>query len=443
MIKSYKYNTNKKIEVKNINNNMLINIITMEEQYNKLTKFELSQKCKEIGITKYSSKNKLELINLIIQEININKQEININKQEININKQETNQHKKQKTHVNKQETNVNKNLLIELQKTYKLKEIANKLNLAIGTIQRWIELDNIPYHYTFDLLRLSSRKIDYSIYKSNQKDQFFTPIDIAKQCWDKFCEITKISLDDYIFIEPSAGDGSFLKCMPNNSIGLDIEPRYNNIITQDYLLWTPPNNDKKYIVIGNPPFGLRGHTALNFITHSYKFADYVAFILPQLFESDGKGSPRKRVKGYNLIYSEKISGFFHTPEKTEIDINGVFQIWSKYKSNNDFIIKSNKNDKIRVYSLSDGGTVSTTRNKNMLDKCDIYIPSTCFGKEAMKLYSSFNDLPNKKGYGIVFLKDKEKMLNKCKNIKWCDIAFLSTNSAYNLRTSLIINSLL
>ena len=26
-----------------------------------------------------------------------------------------------------------------------------------------------------------------------------------------------------------------------------------------------------------------------------------------------------------------------------------------------------------------------------------IYIPSTCFGKETMKLYSSFNDLPNKK----------------------------------------------
>lgn len=331
----------------------------------------------------------------------------------------------------------------MNFKKKYKLKEIANKLNLAIGTIQRWIELDNIPYHYTFDLLRLSSKNIDYSIYKSNQKDQFFTPVNIAKKCWDKFCEITKISLDDYIFIEPSAGDGSFLKCMPINSIGLDIEPRYNNIIKQDYLLWTPPVNEKKYIIIGNPPFGLRGHTALNFITHSYKFADYVAFILPQLFESDGKGSPRKRVKGYNLIYSEKISGLFHTPDKTEVDINGVFQIWSKYKSDNNFIINSNKNDKIRVYSLSDGGTVSTTRNKNMLNKCDIYIPSTCFGKETMKLYSSFNDLPNKKGYGIVFLKDKENMLKKCKNIKWCDIAFLSTNSAYNLRTSLILNSLL
>ena len=382
--------------------------------YKKKTRKELFDICKDLGITKYLSKNKTDLIKLILNEEEVEVEEVENNKK-----------------------------ILKELMKKHSLKEIAIKLNLSIGTIQRWLELDNIPYHYTFDLLRLSSQNIDYSIYKSNQKDQFFTPIDIAKKCWDTFCEISKISLNDYIFIEPSAGDGSFLKCMPDNSIGLDIEPRHNNIIKHDYLLWTPPNNEKKYIVVGNPPFGLRGHTALNFIRHSYNFADYVAFILPQLFESDGKGSPRKRVKGYNLIYSEKISGFFHTPEKTEVDVNGVFQIWSKYTSDNNFIIKSTINDTIRVYSLSDGGTVSTTRNKKMIDKCDIYIPSTCFGKEIMKLYSSFNDLPNKKGYGIVFLKDKENMLKKCKNIKWCDIAFLSTNSAYNLRTSLIINSLL
>ena len=382
--------------------------------YKKKTRKELFDICKDLGITKYLSKNKTDLIKLILNEEEVEVEEVENNKK-----------------------------ILKELMKKHSLKEIAIKLNLSIGTIQRWLELDNIPYHYTFDLLRLSSQNIDYSIYKSNQKDQFFTPIDIAKKCWDTFCEISKISLNDYIFIEPSAGDGSFLKCMPDNSIGLDIEPRHNNIIKHDYLLWTPPNNEKKYIVVGNPPFGLRGHTALNFIRHSYNFADYVAFILPQLFESDGKCSPRKRVKGYNLIYSEKISGFFHTPVKTEVDVNGVFQIWSKYTSDNNFIIKSTINDTIRVYSLSDGGTVSTTRNKKMIDKCDIYIPSTCFGKEIMKLYSSFNDLPNKKGYGIVFLKDKENMLKKCKNIKWCDIAFLSTNSAYNLRTSLIINSLL
>ena len=69
--------------------------------------------------------------------------------------------------------------------------------------------------------------------------------------------------------------------------IGLDIEPKCDEIIQQDYLDWNRKN--KKYIVIGNPPFGLRGQLALKFINHSNTFADYVCFILPQLFESDGK----------------------------------------------------------------------------------------------------------------------------------------------------------
>ena len=344
-----------------------------------------------------------------------------------------------------------NKDLLAELQKKMTLKEISNKLNLAVGTVQRWIELDNIPHHYTFDLLRLSLSKeeynnINYSKFKSSQKDQFFTPVDIAKKCYDKLIDITKINanmISEYTFIEPSAGDGSFLKALPSNaiSIGLDIEPRYKDVIKMDYLLWKPTTTGTKNIVIGNPPFGLRGHTALNFINHSYEFADYVAFILPQLFESDGKGSPRKRVYKYNLIFSEKISGNYHTPDKTLVDINGVFQIWSKHTCNDELKIKSNVNDKIKVYSLSDGGTVATTRNKKMLDKCDIYLPSTCFGKEAMKLYSSFEELPNRKGYGIVFLKDKENMIKKSKEIDWSKISFLSTNSACNLRTTLIIEA--
>jgi adenine-specific DNA methylase len=42
----------------------------MQEYDNKNTKKELLEKCKELGITKYSSKNKTELINLINKTIN-------------------------------------------------------------------------------------------------------------------------------------------------------------------------------------------------------------------------------------------------------------------------------------------------------------------------------------------------------------------------------------
>jgi len=332
-----------------------------------------------------------------------------------------------------------NINLLSILRDKYSLKDLSIKLNVAIGTIQRWIMLDNIPNNYKFDLLRLLNKNIEYINYNSNLKDQFYTSDDTAKKCWDIICH--NIDISNYIFIEPSAGDGVFIKYLPNNSIFLDIEPRHKGIIKQDYLSWNP-NKDNKYIVVGNPPFGLRGHTALNFINHSYSFADYVCFILPQLFDSDGKGSPRKRIKNYNLIYSKKISGIYNTPENNKININCVFQIWSKYKSNSLFDIKANNSDLLKIYSLSDGGTTASTRNRIMLNKCDIYLPSTCFGENNMKVYNKFDDLPNRKGYGVVFNNNKLEMIKKANNIKWNEVSFLSTNSAYNLRTSLILSIL-
>jgi hypothetical protein len=328
--------------------------------------------------------------------------------------------------------------LLQQCLKQTTVKDIADKLNLCIGTIKRWIDLQDVPIQYTFDLYKILSKDIDYSKYSSSLKDQFFTPKHIAENCWASFKKEVAINIDDYTFIEPSAGDGSFIRVLPHDSIGLDIEPRSKGIIKQDYLSWNPVDTSKKYIVFGNPPFGLRGHLALNFINHSYAFADYVCFILPQLFESDGKGSPRKRVNGYNLIYSEVLSAMFYNPENQEVKVNGVFQIWSKYTSNAKYNIKSNSEENMKVYSLSDGGTIASTRNKDMIGKCDIYLPSTCFGKDNMKIYRSFDELPGKKGYGVVFFTDKANMIAKADIIDWSSISFLSTNSAYNLRTSII-----
>jgi len=325
--------------------------------------------------------------------------------------------------------------------KTYS--DIAKNINVAIGTVKRWNELKKVPKSYTFELLKLSNIKIDYSNFSYKEKDQFFTPITTAKYCYSKFIEIIKKYGDsekNYTFIEPSAGNGVFLNLLPKKRrIGFDIEPKNNEIKEQDYLDWKPLEN-KKYIVIGNPPFGLRGQLALKFINYSSKFADYVCFILPQLFESDGKGVPRKRVDGLNLIHSEKLDTCFESPEGENIKVECIFQVWSKYHINNKYIIDTKISKVIKIYSLSDGGTSSTTRNKKMFYKCDMYLPSTCFGKDNMKYYKNFDTLPGKKGYGIVFLKNKKENIKKFKEINWSNVAFLSTNSAYNIRSSQIVN---
>ena len=55
-----------------------------------------------------------------------------------------------------------------------------------------------------------------------------------------------------------------------------------------------------------------------------------------------------------------------------------------------------------------------------------------------MKLYDSFYDLPHERGYGIVIKKNKREIKKVFKNTDWEKVAFPSTNSALNLRTSVI-----
>ena len=224
----------------------------------------------------------------------------------------------------------------------------------------------------------------------------------------------------------------------------IDLKPKKvkgiknEGIIKSDYLKWYPKDLKKKYIVIGNPPFGVRGKLALDFINKSYPYADMVAFILPQLFNSDGKGVAGKRVMGYKLAYNEHLpSNSFMNPDGTDIAINTVFQVWTKINTNRIKIIPQKTcRSFIDVYSLSDGGLPANTRNKDMIGKCDIYLPSTTFN--GMKAYDSFYDLPHERGYGIVINKNKKEIKKLLKETNWEKIAFLSTNSALNLRTSII-----
>ncbi|GAA7326094.1 hypothetical protein HpCK61_10640 [Helicobacter pylori] len=142
----------------------------------------------------------------------------------------------------------------------------------------------------------------------SNVLDQYFTKPSVALKCFQKACEVIKKyeNLDDFIFLEPSAGDGVFYDLFPKNRrIGIDIEPKRDGFIQCDFLNYKLPTY-QKVICLGNPPFGHRGVMALEFINHA-RNCDFVCFILPMFFESQGKGSIKYRVKGLNLLYSERL----------------------------------------------------------------------------------------------------------------------------------------
>lgn len=318
--------------------------------------------------------------------------------------------------------------------------EVANQCGLHLGTIKRWIELKSVPPQYWFDLARILDINVDYESFTAKEKDQFFTEPSAAVDCLSSLYALLRdnnIDPNEYTFIEPSAGDGSFFNCLPpDRRIGLDIEPRADGVIAQDFLTWTPPPG--KYICVGNPPFGLRGHTALKFINHASTFCDFVAFIVPQLFNSNGKGSCKGRVLGLNLIHTDTTDTTFHNPDGTNVKVNVVFQVWSKNIESPEVI--NNLDGIIKLVSLSDGGTPSSTRNKALHHKCDYYLPSTVFGSSSMRLYNTFDELPLRRGYGIIVLTNEETIGAIIRATDWTNVAFVSTNNAYNLRFDLITN---
>ena len=118
---------------------------------------------------------------------------------------------------------------LEKLLATKNFKEVAVSLNLATGTVKRWIDTKSVPQSYRFELTKMSGDIPDYSKFTTKEKDQFFTPKDVAVSCIRKFHEVcSKWSIDTtgYKYVEPSAGAGAFYTSLPPGTLGMDIEPR-------------------------------------------------------------------------------------------------------------------------------------------------------------------------------------------------------------------------
>lgn len=178
----------------------------------------------------------------------------------------------------------------------------------------------------------------DTGKHRTNTHDQFYTSDAVAKQCVQWI--ITAVSVGDgvapydYTWIEPSAGTGAFLHQLPPEftKIGLDIDPKTNDIIKQDYLSWNPETalpKKKGVIVFGNPPFGRQSSLAKAFIGKSCSFANFIAFILPKSFTKPSMYNafhPR-----FHMIFNEELDkNAFIINGGAKYDVPCVFQIWEK-----------------------------------------------------------------------------------------------------------------
>jgi hypothetical protein len=148
------------------------------------------------------------------------------------------------------------------------------------------------------------------------------------------------------LFVEPSAGNGSFLEALNDfNSIGFDLLPDENNqfnIIKNDFLtedINLKLNKDqinKEKIFIGNPPFGKKSKIAIDFINTAFKYSNIVAFIVPVQFR---KWSVQSKINDkaklvLDIDLEEDAFEFMGKPYK----LRCCFQVWIKdidYKGEN------------------------------------------------------------------------------------------------------------
>jgi len=174
---------------------------------------------------------------------------------------------------------------------------------------------------------------------KSKDLDKFYTHPDIAKKFVDIIDNIFPLKNFDLI-LEPSAGNGNILQYLPENSIGLDIEPEADNIIKQDFFEYQSPYdpifNNIKIACIGNPPFGsgYMNPLAKAFFNHAATFSDLIAFIVPAKWNSSWKVQFQLD-KNFGLYYSEVLPKNSFLLDEKSYNVPCCMQIWSKSNPNN------------------------------------------------------------------------------------------------------------
>ena len=120
---------------------------------------------------------------------------------------------------------------------------------------------------------------------KSNGLDQFYTHPVLAREYAAKVSDIWGGS--DTLFVEPSAGSGSFFTPLQNAGYkirGMDLDPKIKGIEKGDFLgehnLFTGDHD--VVITVGNPPFGKNSSLAVRFFNKAAKHANVIAFIVPK-----------------------------------------------------------------------------------------------------------------------------------------------------------------
>jgi len=171
----------------------------------------------------------------------------------------------------------------------------------------------------------------------ARQHDQFYTRKDLALRLTECVRANCAPKEDEFQWLEPSAGSGSFLDAMPAGAHGLDLEPRHPGVKEGNFLFWAPCEEDRRpWMVVGNPPFGKNASQAIKFFNHAASFAHTIAFIVPRTFE---KSSVQKRLnRQFHLKLQEVLPLDSFEFEGQPYSVPCVFQIWERGHSEREHV---------------------------------------------------------------------------------------------------------
>ncbi len=170
--------------------------------------------------------------------------------------------------------------------------------------------------------------------------DQYYTRPGVAQDCLRDLAGVLwahgrrPAGSGVQLFIEPSAGGGSFLDGLPSETWwGGDRDPRHPNVVAHDFLADALPASVKaiardRRVMVGNPPFGKKGDTAVAFINQGLEWAPLVGFVLPLQFR---KWSAQSRITpGAHLVLDRALPEDAFTFLGKPYQLRCCFQVWAE-----------------------------------------------------------------------------------------------------------------
>lgn len=230
--------------------------------------------------------------------------------------------------------------------------------------------------------------------------DKFYTKPEVAFECYNIFLDFIPSNI---LIVEPSAGDGSFLKIIQNPKLGFDLLPENEKIIQNDFLNDKHIKNIKEtFVILGNPPFGKKSQLAIDFLNKSLDLCDTVGFIVPNQFR---KWSVQKQIKPTaKLVLDHDLREDAFLFNNKSYNVRCCFQIW---KNDSDFCERIKIEPDLRHFDFEMYQYNCTDQAKKFFDyDWDFAVPRQGFLDYTIKVFSK-NDLTEHQQW--IFFKARNK----------------------------------